>query len=119
MYCENGRAIDAEGCGSTAVAAKLMAKESVAANTTTGRHGTYRSAMPNNGMIGTRYLPPTPHPASPPLKLTLNAKKAAITMMDAAHWTRSARHQARTPKSATRSSGAKKKKPRYGESVIP
>jgi len=52
------------------------------------------------------------------LKLTLKAKKAAITMSDIAHIVRSVRHHARNPAIAINITGAKKKKPRYDESVI-
>jgi len=54
MYCVNGRGIDPEGCGSTATAAMLMAKEIVAAMTASARQRTCSSAMPKSGMRGTR-----------------------------------------------------------------
>src|SRR3954449_11116552 len=90
MYWVNGRGIVADGCGSTAVAAKLIANESAIATYATIRRRTCSNAIISSGMIGTRYRPPTPKPPSHPLKLTLNAKNAAIAMSAAAQTARSA-----------------------------
>jgi hypothetical protein len=62
--------------------------------------------------------PSDPEAAFPAMNARLNAKNDAITTAEARQVRRSSRSQARMPNIAISNSGAKKKKPRYGDSVI-
>jgi len=54
MYCVRGRGIVADGCGSTAVAAKLIANERAPRAISRRRLSTRSRAMPQSGINGTR-----------------------------------------------------------------
>jgi len=56
MYCVSGRGIVPDGCGSTAVAAKLMKSDNTASGVKSTRDHPLHPTMrrPRSGMMGTR-----------------------------------------------------------------